>query len=59
MGRPNHANWLQSPDGVRLNQSSLGFHFSKCPNMNLENENEAFGIRSFRFVKSELWLPII
>ena len=27
---------------------------SKCPNMNLETENEAFGIRFFRFVKLAL-----
>jgi hypothetical protein len=50
-----HPLHLQNTNILMKKSSDL----SKCPNMNLENENEAFGIRSFRFVKSVLQLPIV
>jgi len=50
-----HPLHLQNTNILMKKSSDL----SKCPNMNLENENEAFGIRSFRFVNSVLQLPIV
>ena len=49
-----HPLHLQNTNILMKKSSDL----SKCPNMNLENEIEAFGIRLFRFIKSALPHPI-